>query len=292
MKSLMLIERFAGPVVRSHFRVFSEALSAIVSDDISISEDSVLDGEVLLLRATSGAELDLAVTRLRSDCDFDITVSKPRPVYKETFLAKAKIDCTHKKFAGGKGEFARIEVCFIPVNFEDLCEISNQNRDPRFEAEFLPGAIAGIESVFQSGPFAGMQMTGVKVIIMDAAWHDENSSRHAFEIVARKAVREAAGKAGVALLEPVMAAVISAGAEYSGKLQADIWSRRNNVIERISHGRHHEIHAEAPLAGLFDYEDRVKFLTGGTGKCELTFRRYAVVPIANPPDEPIAAYAG
>ena len=89
MKSLMLFERFAGPVVRSHFRVFSEALSAIVSDDISISEDSVLDGEVLLLRATSGAELDLAVTRLRSDCDFDITVSKPRPVYKETFLAKA-----------------------------------------------------------------------------------------------------------------------------------------------------------------------------------------------------------
>lgn len=292
MTQLMLIERFVGPVIRSHFREFADALSGIVSEDISFSEDLVLDGEGLLLRASSEAALNSAITRLRSNCDFDITASPPRPVYKETFVTKAKIDCTHKKLDGGKGEFARIEVCFIPGNFEDQCEITSQLVDPHFESEFLHGAIAGIESVFQSGSFAGMPMTGIKAIITDAAWHNEDSSRLAFEIVARKAAREAAEKAGVELLEPVMAVVIMADAAYSNKLRADIWSRRGAVMKRVSDGANHEIHAQAPLATLFDYEDRVRFLTNGAGKCEMTFCRYDIVPIGNPPDEPLAAYAG
>src|SRR5258708_2531044 len=68
--------------------------------------------------------------------------------------------------------------------------------------EYIPGVEKGLLSALGAGPIAGFAMVDVKVLLVDGAYHDVDSSALAFEIAARAALREALHKAGPVLLEP------------------------------------------------------------------------------------------
>ncbi len=61
---------------------------------------------------------------------------------------------------------------------------------------------AGAQEAMEFGVLAGYPLTGVKVILLDGAYHDVDSSEMAFKTAGIQAFKEAARKAGPVLLEP------------------------------------------------------------------------------------------
>ena len=124
--------------------------------------------------------------------------------YRETILANAENDYTHKKQSGGAGQFARVKLSVEPLEPGKGREIDNKIKGGAIPKEFIPGVEKGVESVADSGILAGFPLIDYKVTILDGLHHDVNSSVLAFEIASRMCFREACKKASLKLLEPMM----------------------------------------------------------------------------------------
>jgi elongation factor G len=82
----------------------------------------------------------------------------------------------------------------------------------------------------------GFPIIDFKVDADDGAYHDVDSSALAFEIAARAALREAAQKAGIKLLEPIMKVEVVTPEDYLGDVIGDMNSRRGQIQGTDSRG--------------------------------------------------------
>ncbi len=84
-------------------------------------------------------------------------------------------------------------------------EFVNAVSGGRIPREFIPSVDAGAQDALQYGVLAGYPMIGVKLTLLDGAYHEVDSSEMAFKIAGSMAMKEAARKAKPVLLEPMMA---------------------------------------------------------------------------------------
>jgi translation elongation factor EF-G len=66
------------------------------------------------------------------------------------------------------------------------------------------GVIKGLEECMSTGSLAGFPVVDVTCVLYDGSYHEVDSNALAFQIAARGAFREAMGKCGARLLEPIM----------------------------------------------------------------------------------------
>jgi elongation factor G len=106
-------------------------------------------------------------------------------------------------------------------------------------------------------------------------------------------MREAAQKAGIKLLEPVMKVEVVAPEDYLGDVIGDIIiSRRGQILSTDSRGDAQVVEATVPLANLFGYVKDLRLLTDGEAAASITFERYDVVEHAGTdPDDTFPAAA-
>ena len=114
--------------------------------------------------------------------------------------------------------------------------------------------------------------------LVDAVYHEIDSTPMAFEIAARGAYREGMRRAEPVLLEPLMAVEISTPAEHVGDCIGDINRRRGLIVEQGVRGAQTVIAARVPLAEMFGYIGDLRALTSGRAGFNMTFERYEVVP--------------
>jgi elongation factor G len=101
----------------------------------------------------------------------------------------------------------------------------------------------------------------------------------AFKIAGSMAFKDAARKAGIELLEPVMALELSAPEENTGDLIGDINGRRG-IISAMNpgNGGFSLINAHVPLAELFGYAGAIRSLSRGRANASMEFAHFAPVP--------------
>ena len=80
------------------------------------------------------------------------------------------------------------------------------------------------------------------------------------------------------LLEPVMHLEVTVPEEYLGPVTADLNARRAEITQLSSRGKLRVITAEAPLARMFDYSDKVRSLTQGRAGWTMEPHAYAPAP--------------
>ena len=81
---------------------------------------------------------------------------------------------------------------------------STRSRAAGFPREYIPSVDDGIEEALDQGILAGYPLVDVRATLTDGSYHDVDSSEMAFKIAGSMALQEAARKAGVKLLEPIM----------------------------------------------------------------------------------------
>ncbi|WP_309117939.1 elongation factor G [Saccharothrix sp.] len=239
--------------------------------------------------------LDILVDRMRREFKVEANIGKPQVAYRETIRRKVeKYSYTHKKQTGGSGQFAKVLIDIEPLEkTEDgaLYEFVNAVTGGRIPREYIPSVDAGAQDAMQYGVLAGYPLVGIKVTLVDGAYHEVDSSEMAFKIAGSMALKEAARQASPALLEPLMAVEVTTPEEYMGDVIGDLNSRRGQIQAMEERSGTRVVKALVPLSEMFGYVGDLRSKTQGRANYSMTFDSYAEVP-ANVAKEIIAKATG
>jgi elongation factor G len=128
------------------------------------------------------------------------------------------------------------------------------------------------------GVQAGFPLTGVKVTLLDGAYHEVDSSELAFKIAGSMAFKEAARQASPALLEPMMAVEVTTPEDYLGDVIGDLNSRRGHILAMEERFGARVVKALVPLSEMFGYVGDLRSKTSGRASYSMQFDSYAEVP--------------
>ncbi len=256
------------------------ALNRLAQEDPSFRVTSDEESGQTIIKGMGELHLDILVDRMKREFKVDANVGAPQVAYRETITKTADVDYTHKKQTGGSGQFARIKITIEPqeagAGYEFVSKIVGGN----VPKEYIPGVEKGVQSVLESGVLAGFPMLDLKVTLTDGAYHDVDSSVMAFEMAGRAAFREACGKAGAKLLEPVMKVEVVTPEDYMGDVIGDLNSRRGQISGTEPRGVATVIDAMVPLANMFGYVNTLRSMSQGRAQYTMQFDHYEQVPQA------------
>jgi elongation factor G len=144
--------------------------------------------------------------------------------------------------------------------------------------EYIGSVDAGIKEALESGVLAGYPMVDVRVALVDGSYHDVDSSEMAFKIAGSMAIKEAARKAGVQLLEPVMDVEVVTPDDYMGDVMGDLSGRRGLIQGSEPRGNATVVRARVPLSEMFGYATDVRSMTQGRASYTMQFGSYEPAP--------------
>ena len=232
--------------------------------------------------------LEIITHKLIRDMKVGVHVGRPRVAYKETILAAAEARGLHKKQTGGRGQFGDCTITLEPftakqaeeaeLNFKNRFAFENKIIGGAIPREFISSVEEGCRAAALSGVLAGYPMINVKVTLIDGSHHDVDSSTVAFEQAGILAFREAARRARLTLLEPIMKVAATTPDDYLGSVTGDLNRRRAIISETEQRGNTRVITAEAPLSEMFGYATALRGLTQGRASYAMEPTTYRPVP--------------
>jgi len=226
--------------------------------------------------------LEILVDRMKREFNVEANVGRPQVAYRETIRRTVeKVDFTHKKQTGGSGQYAKVIVSIEPLPLgpdSPTYEFVNGVTGGRIPKEFIPSVDAGIQDAMQYGVLAGYPLVGVKVTLLDGAYHEVDSSEMAFKIAGSMVLKEAARKASPVLLEPMMAVEVVTPEENMGDVIGDLNSRRGIIQAMEERGGARVVRALVPLSEMFGYVSDLRSKTQGRASYSMQFDSYAEVP--------------
>jgi len=242
-----------------------------------------LDNETgqTIIQGMGELHLEVLVNRMKSDFKVEANIGKPQVAYRETITRVVeKYEYTHKKQTGGSGQFAKVLIALEPLKTSDgaLYEFESKVTGGRVPKEYIPSVDAGAQDAMQYGVLAGYPLVGVKLTLLDGAYHEVDSSEMAFKIAGSIALKEAARKAGPVLLEPMMAVEVTTPEDYMGDVIGDLNSRRGQIQAMEERAGSRVVKALVPLSEMFGYVGDLRSRTQGRANYSMVFDSYAEVP--------------
>jgi elongation factor G len=257
-------------------RLLADKLAEMAGEDDDLVFTPENDGDTFQLGGQGELHLDETIGALKA-AGAAFEIGAPEITHLETITRAIKVDYTHKRLNHGRGEFARVVLDLIPTGHDSGFEFADSTPLDRIPKEFVPGVEKGLLSVVERGPLMGKPVVGVKAVLLDAAFHETDSSAIAFEIAARAAFRESARSRGWALLEPIMLVQATAPKETAGSVIGDLNRRRGTVVGTGKIDSLMTIEASVPLSNMFGYQSSLARLTFGTGSFSMKYSHYEAV---------------
>ncbi|MBQ0866776.1 elongation factor G [Streptomyces smyrnaeus] len=254
------------------------AIQRLAEEDPSFQVKTNEDTGQTIIAGMGELHLDVLVDRMKREFKVEANVGKPQVAYRESLRKKVeKVDYTHKKQTGGSGQFAKVQIDVEPLE-GDGYEFVNQVTGGRIPREYIPSVDAGCQEAMEFGVLAGYPLTGVRVTLLDGAYHDVDSSEMAFKIAGSMAFKEAARRASPALLEPLMKVEVTTPEDYMGDVIGDINSRRGQVQSMDDRGNAKLVTGLVPLSEMFGYVGDLRSKTSGRATYSMQFDSYGEVP--------------
>ena len=275
-----VIEIAIEPKSKADQEKLGVALAKLVAEDPSFRVTTDQESGQTILKGMGELHLDIKVDILKRSYKVDANIGAPQVAYREKITKPVTVDYTHKKQTGGAGQFARVKIVAEPLPPAGGFLFENEVVGGTVPKEYVPGVEKGLESVLGSGVLAGFPVVDLKVMLVDGAYHDVDSSALAFEICARAALREALQKGSPVLLEPIMKVEVVTPEEYTGSVIGDLNSRRGQIQGQDMRGNANVINAMVPLANMFGYVSNLRSMSQGRATFTMQFDHYEQVPSA------------
>ena len=225
--------------------------------------------------------LDVLVDRLRREFKVDANIGRPQVAYRETIKKEVvKVSYKHVKQTGGKGQYAHVVITLEPTGPGGGYEFIDKTKGGAVPREYVASVDAGIEQALDAGVLAGYPLVDVRAILTDGSSHAVDSSEMAFKVAASMAAQDACGRAGIQLLELVMAVEVVTPEDYMGDVIGDINSRRGHIGDMTERSGARVILAQVPLAEMFGYATDLRSRTQGRATFTMQFDSYQPVPVA------------
>ncbi len=267
------------PRTKSDDEKLSESLHRLSEEDPTFLVRTDEETGQTIISGMGELHLEILVDRLLREFKVEANVGKPQVAYRETIRrAIDKIEYRHVKQTGGKGQYAHVVINLEPTGPGGGYEFVDQIHGGRIPREYIPAVDDGIEHALDQGVLAGYPLVDVRAILVDGSYHDVDSSEMAFKIAGSMALQEAARKAGVKLLEPVMEIEVTTPEDYMGDVIGDLNSRRGKVEGMTQRGNSQVIRAQVPMSEMFGYATDLRSKTQGRATYSMQFHSYQDVP--------------
>ncbi|MGD8326535.1 MAG: elongation factor G [Sphingomonadales bacterium] len=273
-----VIEVAVEPKTKADQEKMGIALNRLAQEDPSFRVSTDHESGQTIIKGMGELHLEIIVDRMKREFKVEANVGAPKVAYRESIAKAVEIDYTHKKQSGGSGQFGRAKIVVEPGERGTGIVFHDEIVGGRIPREYIPSVEKGVRDVAQSGHRVGYPIIDFSVRLVDGAYHDVDSSALAFEITGRGAMREAAEKAGIKLLEPVMKVEVVTPEDYLGSVIGDLNSRRGQIQGQEQRGNALAIGAFVPLANMFGYVNQLRSLTQGRAQYTMQFSHYEDVP--------------
>lgn len=290
-KKPIILERmeFPDPVIKIAIEPKSKAdlekmgmgLSKLAQEDPSFNFSRDEETNQTVIEGMGELHLEIIVDRLRREFKVECEVGAPQVNYREGISRSAEVRYVHKKQSGGSGQFADVAIRFEPGEPGSGFVFKSEIKGGAVPKEYIPGVLKGLEEMMSSGQLAGFPVVDVTTALVDGSYHEVDSSALAFQIAARGAFREAMGKCGARLLEPIMKVEVLTPEDHMGDVIGDLNSRRG-LINKFEDkpGNMKLVQAFVPLAEMFQYVSVLRGMSKGRAQYSMQLERFEVVPTA------------
>ncbi len=267
------------PKTKSDEEKLSTSLHRLAEEDPTFLVRTDDETGQTIISGMGELHLEILVDRLLREFRVEANVGAPQVAYRETVKRPIeKVEGKYVRQSGGRGQYGHVVINLEPTGpgggFEFLDKITG-GRVPR---EYIPSVASGIEDALDGGVLAGYPLVDVRAVLVDGSYHDVDSSEMAFRIAGSMALQEAARKAGVKLLEPVMDVEVVTPEEYMGDVIGDLNARRGKVEGMSQRGNAQVIKAQVPMAEMFGYATDLRSKTQGRAVYTMQFHSYQDVP--------------
>ena len=267
------------PKTKSDEEKLSISLHRLSEEDPTFLVRSDEETGQTIISGMGELHLEVLVDRLLREFKVDASVGKPQVAYRETIRkAVEKVAYKHIKQTGGKGQYGHVVIHLEPTGPGGGYEFIDKIKGGNVPREYIPSVDAGIEEALDQGIIAGYPLVDVRAILVDGSSHDVDSSEMAFRIAGSMAFQEAARKAGVKLLEPVMDVEVTTPEDYLGDVVGDLNKRRGKVEGMNQRGNSQVITAQVPMSEMFGYATDLRSKTQGRATYSMQFNSYQDVP--------------
>jgi elongation factor G len=273
-----VIELSVEPKTKADQEKMGIALNRLAAEDPSFRVSTDHESGQTIIKGMGELHLEILVDRMKREFKVEANVGAPQVAYREYLKKPVELVYTHKKQSGGSGQFGEVKVQVKPGERGSGFVFKDEVKGGNIPREYIPSVEKGMKETAEGGALIGFPIVDVEVHLIDGKYHDVDSSALAFEITGRGAMREAAQKAGITILEPIMKVEVVTPEDYLGDVIGDMNSRRGQIQGTDSRGNAQVVEAMVPLANMFGYVNQLRSFTQGRAQYTMQFSHYDEVP--------------
>ena len=259
----------------------AKALSRLLAEDPSLVLETKEDTNQQVLWCLGEAHLDVVLDRLSNTYGVQVDTVPLKVSLRETFGAKAEGHGRNVKQSGGHGQYGVCDIEIEPLPQGAGFEFVDKVVGGAVPRQYIPSVEKGVRAQMAKGVAAGYPVTDIRVTLIGGKAHSVDSSDMAFQTAGSLALKDAAAKARVDLLEPVAEITVTVPDDYVGAVMTDLSIRRGRLTGTDSAGAGFSIvTAEVPEIELTRYVVDLRSMSHGTGHFSRRPLGYQAMPHA------------
>ena len=257
----------------------TKGLIALSDEDPTFRINSNEETGQTIISGMGELHLEIILDRLIREFKVEANTGAPQVAYREALCKPSNSDTKFVRQSGGRGQYGHCIINLIPQERGAGITIENKVVGGNIPKEYIKPIENGIREAAASGVLAGYPVIDFKVEIIDGSYHPVDSSEMAFKVAGSMAFKDAAKKAGIEMLEPIMKVELTTPDENMGDLIGDLTSRRGAIVE-INAGENSftRVQANVPLSELFGYATAIRSLSRGRASYSMEPAHFEKVP--------------
>ncbi len=254
------------------------ALNKLSDEDPTFKIKTNYETGQTIISGMGELQLEILVDRMKREFNVEAKTGAPQVAYKETIRKTAQGEGKYIRQTGGHGQYGHCLLRIEPKGRGEGFEWKSEIKGGSIPSEFVPAIEKGVKEKLENGILAGFPMTDILVVVYDGSYHDVDSSEMSFKIAGSLALEEAAKKADMVLLEPIMKVEVSTPDEFMGDVIGDLSSKRAQIQGTEKRGQMSIINGSVPLAEVPGYATKLRSLTQGRASFYMEPSHYEEVP--------------
>lgn len=255
------------------------ALARVIAEDPTLRIEHPEETGQILLWTLGEAHADLVLDRIRTRYGVEVESTPVRASMRETFTAPAEGSGRLVKQSGGHGQYAVVAITVEPLPSGSGFEFVDRVVGGAVPRQFIPSVEKGVRQQMSQGVAAGYPVVDIRVTLHDGKAHSVDSSDMAFQTAGALALKDAAAKGAIALLEPMVTLRVDVPDEHVGAVISDVSTRRGQIAGTTAlAGGRSRVEALVPEAEVSRYAIDIRSITHGTGDFTREPAGYAPLP--------------
>ena len=259
------------------------ALARLLAEDPTLRLEHVSHGGTTqtVVWTMGEAHADLVVGHLRERYGVTTDAEEVMISLRESLSAPTTGTGRLVKQSGGHGQYAVVEIEVEPLPIGSGIEFVDKVVGGAVPRTFIPSVERGIRAQAELGIATGYPLTDVRVTLVDGKAHSVDSSDMAFQTAGGLALKDAASKVPLSLLEPVTRITVTVPDEFVGAILSDVAGRRGQVLQTESDGDGlSTVVASVPDVELTRYAIDIRSISHGSGSFHRERAGHALMPPA------------